>query len=94
MKRIALIALIAAAHIAFLYGCYGARFFGLPLSYNATMAVWLGVSTIAAGIAYARAAAGLAWFSGRTPLRHLFAIAAAGISLYAGVFWAFNAFGT
>ena len=94
MRPIVLIVLIAAAHIAFLYGAYGSKFFDLPLSYNAALALWLGTSTIAAGFGYSKEAAGLVWFSNGAHRRHLFAVAMAALSLFAGVFWAFNTFGT
>lgn len=42
MKPVVLILSSAAAHIVFLYGAYGTKFFGLPLSYNAALALWFG----------------------------------------------------
>lgn len=93
MRPAVLIVSIAAAHIVFLYGAHGSKSFGLSLPYSAALAIWLGVSTIAAGIGYSKAAAGLAWFSNGAHRRHLFAIAMVALSLFAGVFWAFNTFG-
>ena len=94
MKPIAAIVLIAAGHVAFLYAAYGTKFFGLPLPYGVTMALWFGASTIAAGVGYARAAAKLSWFSVQAHSRHFFAIATAPASLFVGVYAAFNTFGT
>lgn len=76
------------------HGAYGAKFFGPPLPYSAVLAIWLGVSTVAAGIGYSKVAAGLAWFANGAHRRRLFAIVVAALSLFAGVFWAFNTFGT
>ena len=94
MKPIVVLVLIAAAHVAFLFGAYGSNFFGIPLPYMLVMAIWLGVSTVAAGVGYSKTAARLPWFSLHAHRHHFFAIAAAATSLYAGVFLAFNTFGT
>ena len=61
---------------------------------QSALAIWLGVSTVAAGIGYSKVAAGLAWFANGAHRRRLFAIVVAALSLFAGVFWAFNTFGT
>ncbi len=94
MKPIAPLFLVAAAHVAFLYGGYGSKFFGIPLPYMLVMAIWLGASTVLAVVGYSKASARLPWLGSHAYRRHLFAIAAATASLYAGVFLAFNAFGT
>jgi hypothetical protein len=95
MKASALLVLIAAAHIAFLFGAYGTGFFGLgqSLPYMAVISLWLGASSVLAGVAYFRAGAGLRWLSSWV-LSLSFSFAAAAASLYAGVFLAFNTFGT
>jgi hypothetical protein len=96
MKASALLVLIAATHIAFLFGAYGTGFFGLSqsLPYMAVVSLWLGASSVLAGVAYFRAGAGLRWLSSSPVLTLSFSFAAAAASLYAGVFLAFNSFGT
>jgi hypothetical protein len=89
MKRPLLLILIAAAHIAFLFGAYGTRFFGLPLPSAIAPTIWLGASSLVAGLAYYFASAKVA--SARSAA---LAVVATGISLYVGVFLAFNTFGT
>lgn len=95
MKIIALLGLIAVAHVAFLFGAHGTGFFGLAgsLPYMGVLAIWLGASSVLAGFAYFKAGARLPWLS--SPARDLpFAFTAAAISLYLGVFLSFNTFGT
>lgn len=89
MKRLLLLLLIATAHIAFLFSAYGTKFFGLPLPSAVAPVVWLGASSLAAGLAYYSASA-------KTPSARsaALAIVATGASLYTGMFLAFNTFGT
>lgn len=94
MRPIVVMVSIAIAHIAFSYCAYGSKFFGLALPYGAIMVLWLGASTIAAGIGYSKAAGKMRWFATVAHRRHLFAIAAAAVSLFLGVCWVFNSFGT
>lgn len=89
MKRLCLMLLIAIAHIAFLFGAYGTKFFGIPLPSAVATVVWLGVSSFVAGLAYYFAS------SKSASARSLaLAVVATGLSLYAGVLLAFNTFGT
>jgi hypothetical protein len=93
MRPLAYLALVAAGHIAFLFGSYGTGFFSLTrfLPYAVVLAIWLGLSSVLAGCGYFKIAAGLfdsAW------ARLLLSATTVAISLYAGVFFAFNMFGT
>jgi hypothetical protein len=95
MKIPALLILIAVAHAGFLFGAYGTGFFGLGalLPYMGMIAIWLGASSLLAGYAYFKASTQLPWLS--SPARGLsFALAATAISLYIGVYLAFNTYGT
>ena len=95
MEAIALAVSIAVAHVAVLYGVYATGFLGLSWRYGLEATLGFGVPTVAAGIGYSLAVAKLPWFAGQAAYRrHLFAIAAAAISLYLGVFLAFNSLGT
>jgi hypothetical protein len=89
MKLIATLVLIAAAHVAFLFGAYGSKFFGLHLPYGVIIFLWLGVSTGLAGFGYFKAVSRLS-ANGRLVV----ALVAAAASLYVGVFLAFNTYGT
>jgi hypothetical protein len=95
MKRLAILTLIAIAHVAFLFGAYGTGFFGLArlLPYHVVIAIWLGASSLVAGYAYYKAGAGLRGLS-RQAIRIPFSFAAVAISLYVGMFLAFNTYGT
>lgn len=95
MRAFVLLALIACAHVAFLIGAYGTGLFGAArfLPYPAVLAIWLGGSSLLAGLAYFRAGSGLARLS-RPMIAFSFAVIATAISLYVGVFGAFNSFGT
>lgn len=84
MKPIVLILSSAAAHIVFLYSAYGTKFFGLPLSYNAALALRLGVSAVEAGIGYAKVVAGLTWLTNGAHRRQLFAIMMSALPLSSG----------
>ena len=94
VKLITTLALISAAHIAFLFGAYGTKFFGTRLPSAIVLFVWRGVSTVAAVIGYFKVATKMPWLSVRPYRHYLFAIAAGAASLYVGVFFAFNALGT
>jgi len=91
VKRIAPLVLIAAAHVAFLFGAYASRFFGLKLEDDLAIFLWLGVSTGVAGFGYFKVAARL---SANFYKRFAVAFLAASASLYIGVFLAFNTYGT
>ena len=95
MKHLAIFTLIAIAHVSFLFGVYATGFFGMAklLPYHVVVAIWLGASSLVAGYAYYKAGAGLHWLSHQA-IRIPFSFAAVAISLYIGVFLAFNAFGT
>jgi hypothetical protein len=84
---------IAFAHILFLFHAYRTGAFGLALPYMLKISMWLGCSSVAAGIAYYFACSGLPVLKSRVP-KLIFAFVATCISLYAGVFLAFNVFGT
>lgn len=95
MKVLGLLVLIAVIHIAFLFSSYGTGLFGLgpSLPYMAVIAIWLGVSSVLAGLAYFKV--GSRWPRLSSPALSVpFALAATLVSLYAGVFLAFNTFGT
>jgi hypothetical protein len=93
MRPLAYLGLVAAAHIAFLFGAYGTGFFSLTrfLPYAVVLAMWLGLSSVLAGWGYFKIAASLL---DSTLARLLLSATAVAISLYAGVFFAFNTFGT
>lgn len=84
---------IACAHIIFLFLAYRTGVVGLQLPYMSKIAIWLGCSSGAAGIAYYFTCSGLWVLKTRVP-KLIFALVATCISLYVGVFWAFNVLGT
>jgi hypothetical protein len=92
MKALALLVLVAIAHVAFLFGVYGSGLFGWlnPISYAAVFFLWLVCSPVVAGWGYFNASAKLL---GSTQARLLLSILAAAGSLYAGVYLALNTFG-
>ena len=95
MKAAVLLILVAAAHVAFLFGAYGTGLFGVAryLPYMAVVVIWLGASSLVAGVAYFRLGCTLPWLSPH--IRSIpFAFLLVLISLYVGVFLAFNTFGT
>ncbi len=95
MKSLALLILIAAAHAGFLFGSYGTGMFGFARAfpYMVVIALWIGASSALAGVAYFKVGTRLPWLS--SSARGIsFALAATLVSLYAGVFLAFNTFGT
>jgi hypothetical protein len=91
MKMIAALVLIAAAHVAFLFVAYGSRFFGIHLPYGLTISLWLGASTILAGLGYFKATSHL---SANVYWRLVVTVVVASASLYIGVVLAFNTYGT
>jgi len=91
------IACIFAIHVAFLFGAYGSHFFRLEIPYNLAIFTWLGISSLLAALAYRSVLARskvLGTAVGGEPIPSIFAILAAGISLFVGVFLAFNTYGT
>ena len=93
MKAVALLVLVAIAHVAFLFGVYGTGFFSwlsLTISYAAALFIWLGCSSIVAGWGYFNASAK---FLRSSQARLLLSIILSAGSLYAGVFFALNTFG-
>lgn len=97
MKLLARLALIAGTHIAFLFFGYGSHFFGLRLPSSVAISVWLLVSSVVALVSYwAALNRSPLWSSVRYRSEKLAACAvpATLVSLYAGVFFAFNTFGT
>jgi hypothetical protein len=85
--------LIAAAHVVFLYVSYGTGMFHLPLPAAVKTALWLGGSSLAAGVAYFKVASTIPGIASRKNA-FVFSGLATCVSLYAGGFLAFNAFGT
>lgn len=91
------IALIACAHIAFLFLAYGSHFFAMRLPYFWMIALWIFGSSLMAWIVYwSTLSKSLLWSA--TSHRSLwFAICSTAlmlVSLYIGVFLALNTFGT
>ena len=87
------ILLIAAAHVVFLYIGYATSIFHLPAPYMVKIALWAGVSSLVAGLGYFRVVASIPGIAQRRN-QYVFAALATCVSLYAGVFLAFNSFGT
>jgi len=87
------VCLTAGAHVTFLFLAYYTGLFGMALPYMLKTSIWLGCSSVAAGIAYYFSCFGLPALTSRAP-RITFALIATCISLYVGVFLAFNSFGT
>jgi hypothetical protein len=54
MKAVALLVLVVVLHVTFLIGEFGTKYFGLArsLSYTVVVAICLGLSSAAAGMAY------------------------------------------
>jgi len=97
MKFFAKIILTAAVHIAFLFTAYGTSFFGLDLPSYAFLTLWLAASSMIALVVYYQVLSNSNWLMSM-PYRvvSLGACATIGtfVSLYVGVFLAFNYFGT
>ena len=77
-------------HIAFLFAAYGSHFFGLSLPYHLALAIWLGVSSLLAAVAYYWAFASL----NKISVHVVASVSATCASLFVGVFFAFNTYGT
>jgi len=90
---IAQILVVAGAHVAFLYFSYGSRFFGLHLPAPLLLAPWLGGSSCFAFAGYYLALRKLQLLRAFV-WRGAAAAAATMLSLYIGVFLAFNGYGT
>ena len=92
MKAVALLALIAIVHIAFVFGAYGTGLFGLrpAIPYAAFLFIWLVCSSFLVGWGYFKVSTKLL---GSNAARLLLSILVAAGSLYAGVFFALNTFG-
>ncbi|MCK9381766.1 MAG: hypothetical protein M0P95_11985 [Sulfuritalea sp.] len=91
------IAIIFSLHVAFLFGAYGSHFFGLENPYNLTIYIWLGASSLVAALAYRSTLAQsriLGTDVGGEPIPSIYDILIACVSLFAGVFLAFNTYGT
>ncbi len=93
MRQLVLLALVAAAHIAFLVGAYGTGFFSLSdhLPYALVLILWLGCSSVLAGWGYIKAYEGILKSTWASLLLSILSVAG---SLGAGLFFAFNTFGT
>lgn len=92
MRAVALLALIAIVHIAFVFGIYGTGLSWLlsPISYWVFLFIWLVCSSGLAGWGYFKVSAKLL---GSNSARLLLSILVTAGSLYAGVFFALNTFG-
>ena len=93
MKTALSAAFVFLAHVGFLAGAYGSHFFGLAIPYFVVLTIWLGVSSVAAGLAYCWVFAQSPSFGGAYRPA-VFAVATTGLSVSLGVFIAFNVFGT
>jgi hypothetical protein len=99
MKPLLKMLLVAAAHIGFLFSAYGTHFFGLHerAPYDLLMFLWLGASSAGAFCFYYFALARSPLLSskqGRRLKLGACALVVTLVSLYLGVFWCFNTFGT
>lgn len=84
---------IFAIHVAFVFVTYGSHFFGIRLPYSIVMAIWLGLSSLTAAVAYGRVFFRSQVFRGVFgPV--IYAVAATCVSLFIGLFLAFNTYGT
>ena len=93
MKTALRTAFVFLAHVGFLAGAYGSHFFGLAIPYFVVLTIWLGVSSVAAALAYCSVFAQSPSFDG-VYRPAVFAVAVTGLSVSLGVFIAFNVFGT
>ncbi|MCK9388049.1 MAG: hypothetical protein M0Q22_06615 [Sulfuritalea sp.] len=97
MKLLARLSVIASLHVAFLVSAYGSHFFGLHLPSAVVIPAWLLVSSAIALVAYwlvLLRSSILGATSHRSGKLAACAVPATLVSLYAGVFIAFNTFGT
>ena len=93
MRLAAQLAFVFSVHVAFLFWGYASHFFELHLPYNFVIIIWLGLSSIIAGFSYSKVLTKSRLFQGIL-VNAIFAVAATCISLYVGVFLAFNIHGT
>jgi hypothetical protein len=100
MKAIAKLLAVAAGHIVFMFVAYGTGFFGLNLPYDVDVFMWLFGSTGAAFGLYYSVVFNLGWVQTMTGRARKVAVCASAaiflslFSLYWGVFFSFNEFGT
>ncbi len=93
MKTSLRTAFVFLGHVGFLVGAYGSHLFGLAIPYFVVLIIWLGVSSVAAALAYCSVFAQSPSFGG-VYRPAVFAVAATGLSVSLGVFIVFNVFGT
>jgi hypothetical protein len=90
MTVAARIAIIFVAHAFFMFLAYGSHFFGLQLPYGVILVVWLGLPSALAAYAYHSAMDKL-----KTSLLQVVGtVTATCASLFIGVYFAFNTYGT
>jgi hypothetical protein len=97
MKLVLRILFIAIAHILFMFDAYATNCFGLAINYSVKVFVWFGLSSIMAFILYFGALLNSSLFASnprRYELLIVCAFVATLFSLYWGVVWCFNQFGT
>lgn len=97
MSVLAQMGLIAGIHVGFLVASYGSGFLlELSLPYNAKLFIWLGLPSIIAGASYYWTLSRSPWMAAsayRIPKLGVCATVSALITLYLGVFIAFNTYG-
>jgi hypothetical protein len=91
------VAIVGALHMSFIVATYGTRFFHLPVPKHDVIGLWLGGSSSVALLAYL-------WVLFRSPILPMeparpmklafIAISATLISLYLGIFTAYDTFGS
>lgn len=88
------ISIIAIAHIVFLVGAAATKVFQvLSLPFELGPIIYFGISTVVAALAYGEASKEISILASLWR-NAAFAVVASVVSLYAGVFLAFNMFGT
>ena len=65
--KLILVLLVACTHVAFLFFAYSTGVFGLALPYMMKIAIWLGCSSLIAGIAYYMVYSGYPIFRTKMP---------------------------
>jgi hypothetical protein len=91
------LAIIAAIHISFVVTAYATGFFGLHLPRQVTLALWLAGSSLCALVAYLwilMKSPLLASESGRVVKLGICAVTITLVSLYLGIFIAYDTFGS
>ena len=89
--------LIASIHVGFLFSAYGSHFFGLPLPYLVVILLWIFVSSsVALRFYYLTLSKSTIFVDSEYRNIKLvsFSVGLVMLSLYLGVFAAFNTFGT